>query len=154
MSYILYNFFHESNIIVNRSLAQQNKTFCPYIFRDVWLEALTDTIHNSCRMQRRLCLPIGNEGKFPFITYMSYTYTSECNYASLLDHFSGVEKFSGRGQWISLTILKASSLIWPEERIGYHRRLFCTVMLGRNQHCRTRSVEGKSTASWNFTVSK
>ena len=78
-------FFHQSTIYncktsINRGLAQQN-TFCPYIYRDIWLEALRDTIKSSRRMQRRLCLPIGNEGKLHFMTGMPYTYISDCNCA-------------------------------------------------------------------------
>ena len=75
-------FFHEYNCktSINRGLAQQN-TFCPYTYRYIWLEALTDTIKSSCRMQRRLWLPIGNEGKLHFMTGMPYTYITDCNCA-------------------------------------------------------------------------
>ena len=71
----------------------------------------------------------------------------------LISGFSVVEGLSGDGQRLSLTILKASALVWPEEDTKYSRRLFCTVMLGQNQPRRTPSVEGKDTTSWNFTVS-
>ena len=73
--------------------------------------------------------------------------------ASFLDCFSVGERLSGDGQWLSLTILKVSALIWPQEDIDYSRQLFCTVTLGQNLPRKTPSVEGKDTASWNFTVS-
>ena len=74
--------------------------------------------------------------------------------ASFLDCFISVgERLSGNGQRLSLTILKVSALIWPQEDIDYSRQLFCTVTLGQNLPRKTPSVEGKDTASWNFTVS-
>ena len=68
-------------------------------------------------------------------------------HAFFLHCFSAVERISGHK--LSLTILNVSGL----QRHDYCRRLFCTVMLGQNRKCRTPSVEGKNTASWNFTVS-
>ena len=74
--------------------------------------------------------------------------------ASFLDCFISVgERLSGNGQRLSLTILKVSALIWLQEDIDYSRQLFCTVTLGQNLPRKTPSVEGKDTASWNFTVS-
>ena len=71
-------------------------------------------------------------------------YHNSCIFSAL---FSVVERISEHK--LSLTILNVSGL----QRHDYCRRLFCTVMLGRNRKCRTPSVEGKNTASWNFTVS-
>ena len=72
----------------------------------------------------------------------------------MLNSFHSVAgSLSGCGQWLSLTILGASALLSVRECSGYCRRLFCTVMLGQHQQCRTPCVEGKTDASWNFTVS-